>query len=132
MSRENVEVMREGIDAWDRNDRDQWLALFAPEAEWHTTGRFADRGVYRGREALARYWAEFREDVEELSTSVSEIRAVGDKVLVAATATGQGRQSKAGFEVPVWFVCTFRDGLVVRVETHDDPEQAVEAVGLRE
>ena len=132
MSRGNVEVMREGIDAWNRNDRDEWLAVFAPDAEWHTSGRFADRGVYRGREALARYWAEFREDVEELSTSVSEIRAIDDKVLVAATATGRGRRSKAGFEVPVWFVTTFRDRLVVRVETHDDPEQALQAVGLPE
>jgi ketosteroid isomerase-like protein len=63
---------------------------------------------------------------------VAEIRAVGDKVLVAATATGRGKRSKAAFEVPVWFVSTFRDGLVVRVETHDDPEQALEAAGLRE
>jgi ketosteroid isomerase-like protein len=132
MPQENVEVMREGIDAWNRDDLDGWLAIFAPEAEWHTTGRFADRGVYRGREALASYWAEFREDVEELSTSVSEIRAIDDKVLVAATATGRGRRSKAGFEVPVWFVTTFRDGLVVRVQTHDDPEQALAAVGLRD
>jgi uncharacterized protein (TIGR02246 family) len=124
--------MREGIDAWNRNDRDGWLAVFAPEAEWLTTGRFADQGVYRGREALASYWAEFREDVEELNTSVSEIRAVGDKVLVAATATGRGRRSKAGFQVAVWFVTTFRDGLVVRVETHDDPEPALEAAGLQE
>jgi ketosteroid isomerase-like protein len=124
--------MRAGIDAWNRNDRDDWLAVFAPEAEWLTTGRFADRGVYRGREALARYWLEFREDVGELSTAVSEIRAIDDKVLVAATATGRGRRSKAAFEIPVWFVSTFRDGLVVRVETHDDPEQALEAVGLRD
>jgi ketosteroid isomerase-like protein len=132
MSRENVEVMRRGIDAWNRADRDEWLAVFAPEAEWHTTGRFADQGVYRGHEELARYWEEFREDMDELSSSVSEIRAIGDTVLIAATATGRGKRSKAGFYVPVWFVTTFRDGLVVRVETYDDHEQAFEAAGLRE
>ena len=33
-----------GIDAWNRGDLDGWLAGFAPEAEWHTTGLFADRG----------------------------------------------------------------------------------------
>jgi uncharacterized protein (TIGR02246 family) len=132
MSRENVEVMREGIEAWNRGDRDAWLAVFAPDAQWHTTGRFADRGVYRGREALARYWSEFREDVENLSSSVSELRAIGDKVLVAATATGRGRRSKAAFEVPVWFVSTFRDGLVVSVETYDEADQALRAAELRE
>jgi ketosteroid isomerase-like protein len=132
MSQQNVDVMRRGIDAWNRSDRDGWLAVFAPEAEWHTTGRFADRGAYHGREQLAGYWAEFREDIEELSSSISEIRAIGDKVFVAATATGRGKRSKAGFEVPVWFVTTFRDGLAVRVETYDDPEQALEAAGLSE
>jgi uncharacterized protein (TIGR02246 family) len=132
MSRENVEVVRRGIDAWNRADLDGWLAVFAPEGEWHTTGRFADKGVYRGREELAGYWAEFREDIEDVSSSVSEIRATGDKVFVAATATGQGRRSKAGFDVPVWFVMTFRDGMVVRVETYDDPKQALDAAGLPE
>jgi ketosteroid isomerase-like protein len=132
VSQVNVQVMRGGIDAWNRADRDGWLSVFAPEAEWHTTGQFADRGVYRGREGLAAYWAEFREDIEEVGSSVSEIRAIGDKVFVAATATGRGRQSKARFEVPVWFVTTFRDGLVVRVETYDDPDKALEAAGPRD
>jgi ketosteroid isomerase-like protein len=132
MSQENVEAVRRGIDAWNRADLDGWLAVFAPEAEWHTTGRFADRGVYSGPEELAGYWAEFREDIEEVSSSVSEIRAIGDKVFVAAMATGRGRRSKAGFGVPVWFVMTFRGGMVVRVETYDDPEQALEAAGLSE
>ena len=75
MSQENVENTRRGIDAWNRGDLDEWLAGFAPEAEFHTTGRFADRGVYRGRAGLERYWAEIREDIEELSLSVSDMRA---------------------------------------------------------
>jgi ketosteroid isomerase-like protein len=132
MSQENVEIVRRGIDAWNRGDRDEWLAGFAPEAEWHTTGLFADEGVYRGCAGLERLWAELREDIEELSTSVSEIRAIGDRVFVAATATGRGKRSRAGFEELAWFVMTLRDGLVVRLETYLDPEQALEAAGLEE
>jgi ketosteroid isomerase-like protein len=132
MSQENVENMRRVIDAWNRGDRDEWLAGFAPEAEWHTTGLFADEGVYRGCAGLERLWAELREDIEELSTSVSEIRAIGDRVFVAATATGRGKRSRAGFEELAWFVMTLRDGLVVRLETYLDPEQALEAAGLEE
>jgi ketosteroid isomerase-like protein len=48
MSEENVENVRRSIDAWNRDDLDGWLAGFAPEAELHTTGRFADERVYRG------------------------------------------------------------------------------------
>ena len=48
MSQENVEKIRRGIDAWNRGDRAEALAYYAPEAEWHTSGEFADQGVYRG------------------------------------------------------------------------------------
>jgi ketosteroid isomerase-like protein len=114
MSEENIENVRRGIDAWNRADLDEWLAGFAPDAELHTTGRFADRGVYRGRVGLERYWAEIREDVEELSTSISEIRAVGDKVLVTTIGRGRGKRSKVPVERPIWLVMTLRDGLVMR------------------
>jgi hypothetical protein len=32
MSQENVEIVRRGIDAWNRADLDDWLAAFTPEA----------------------------------------------------------------------------------------------------
>jgi uncharacterized protein len=131
MSEENVKVVRRGTDAWNRDDLDEWLAGFAQEAEWHTTG-LVDQKVYRGREGLARYWAEVREDLDEMNTSVSEIRAIGDHVLVAATLTGRGKRSKVPYKLPVWWVTTVRDGLAVRVESYLDPEQALEAAGLSE
>jgi ketosteroid isomerase-like protein len=132
MSQENVELVRRWIDAGNRADLDGWLSGFAPDAEWHTSGRFADRGVYRGREGLTRCWAELQEDIEELSLSASEIGAIGDKVFVAATLRGRGRQSKARFEERAWLVLTCCDGLAVRVEAYLDPDEALEAAGLSE
>jgi ketosteroid isomerase-like protein len=132
MSQENVENTRRGIDAWNRGDLDEWLAGFAPEAEFHTTGRFADQGVYRGRAGLERYWAEIREDIEELSLSVSDMRAIGDRVFFAATGRGRGKRSGVPMEQPIWFVTTFRDGLAVRVESYVDSTEALEAAGLSE
>jgi ketosteroid isomerase-like protein len=132
MSQENVENTRRGIDAWNRGDLDEWLAGFALEAEWHTTGRFADRGVYRRRAGLERYWAEIREDIEEPSLSVFDMRAVGDTVFFAAMASGRGKRSKVPMEQPLWFVTTLRDGLAVRVETYVASTEALEAAGLGE
>jgi ketosteroid isomerase-like protein len=131
-SQENADIVRHLIDAGNRADLDEWLSCFAPNAEWRTSGRFADRGVYRGREGLTRYWAEVQEDIEDLITSVSEIRAIGDKVFVAATLIGRGRQSKARFEEQAWMVATCCNGLVERVEAYLDPDEALEAAGLSE
>ena len=132
MLEENVENTRRGIDAWNRGDLDEWLAGFAPEAEWHTTGRFADEGVYRGQAGLERFWAEVREDIEGPSVSVSDIRAIGDRVFYAVTGRGRGKRSGVPVERPIWFVSTFRDGLVVRLETYVDRAEALEAAGLEE
>jgi ketosteroid isomerase-like protein len=130
VSQENIDIVRRWIDAGNRADLDGWLSGFARDAEWRTSGRFADRGVYRGREGLIRYWTEVQEDIEDLTTSVSEIRAIGDKVFVAVTLTGRGRQSKARFEERAWLVATCGEGLVMRVEAYLDPDEALEAAGL--
>jgi ketosteroid isomerase-like protein len=132
MSQENVENVRRGMDAWNRGDLDDWLACFAPEGELHTTGRFPDRGTYRGRTGLERYWTEIRGDIEELNLSVSDVRAIGDKVFWTVTGRGRGKRSGAPVEGPLWFVTTFRDGLAVRVESYVDSAEALEAAGLEE
>ena len=130
MSGGNAEFVRRTVDAWNRGNRAEALAYYAPEVEWHTTGEFADQGVYRGHAGLERLWAELEEDMEELSFSVSEIRAVGDKVFVAATTNGRGKRSQARFEQPGWYAVTFRNGLIVRVEAYVHPTRALEAAGL--
>jgi ketosteroid isomerase-like protein len=132
MSQENVEIMRRSIDAWNRGDHAEALAYYAPEVEWHTSGEFADQGVYRGHAGIERLWAELQEDMEELSLSLSDFRVIGDRMFAAATVRGRGKKSKAGFEQPFWYAVTFHDGLIVRVEAHLDPAEALEAAGLSE
>jgi ketosteroid isomerase-like protein len=132
MSQENVEIVRRGIDAWNRGDLDGWLAGFAPEAELHTTARFVDQGVSRGRAGLERYWVELHEAAEEVSISISDLRASGDRVFQAVTGRGRGKRSKVPMEEPIWLVTTLRDGLAVRVESYVDRAEALEAAGLSE
>jgi ketosteroid isomerase-like protein len=132
MSTENIANVRRGIDAWNRGDLDDWLAGFAPEAELHTTGRFPDERVYRGRAGVERYWAEIHEAAEEITLSISDLRASGDRVFEAMTGRARGKRSKVPVEEPIWLVTTLRDGLAVRVETHVDRADALEAAGLSE
>jgi ketosteroid isomerase-like protein len=132
MSQENVANVRRGIDAWNRGDLDEWLAGFAPEAEVHTTGRFPDERVYRGRAGLERYWTEIHEAAEEMTLSISDLRASGDRVFQAVTGRGRGKRSKVPVEEPIWLVTTLRDGLAVRVETYVDRAEALETAGLSE
>ena len=133
MSQENLEVLRRMVDAFNRGDRDAALIGYAPDVEWHTTGRFADEGIYRGPEGVDRLIDELRRDFDELQFRLSEIRAVGhDKVFAATTFVGRGRRSKARVEQAMWFVHTFAGGLVVRVDNYSNRTAALEAAGLSE
>jgi ketosteroid isomerase-like protein len=132
MSQENVEIVRRWIDAFNRGDRDALLADFAPEAEWRTTGRFADAGVYRGRAGLEQFLAELHEDVEELRVSVSDLRASGDRVFVAGMGAGRGKRSKAPAEEPISYVVTVRNGRITRVQGFASRAEALVAAGLSE
>jgi ketosteroid isomerase-like protein len=47
MSQENVELLRRGIEAWNRRELDVWLDLGTPDVEWMPAGPAAvERTVY--------------------------------------------------------------------------------------
>jgi len=49
MSQVEVELLRKGIDAWNRRDVDLWLNYAAPQIQWLPAGPAAvEREVYRG------------------------------------------------------------------------------------
>ena len=130
MSEENIEVVRRLAAAFNRGDFEGAVVGYAPDVEWHTTGRFADEGVYRGLAGVERLLAELQGDMDEMSISISDIRAVGeDRVFVATTFAGRGKRSRARVAQPLWFVNTFSDGRIVRVENYPDETRALKAAG---
>ncbi len=38
MSQENVELLRRGVEAWNRRELDVWLDLGTPDVEWMPAG----------------------------------------------------------------------------------------------
>ena len=58
MSQENVEIVRNGIAAWNQRDAELWLSYAAPDIEWLPAGPAAvERAVYRGYDEVARGYA---------------------------------------------------------------------------
>ena len=61
MSRENVELVRVGYEAWNRGDMDAMLAIFHPDVELVTTGVFPGLDpAYRGHDGFRKFWRDFR------------------------------------------------------------------------
>jgi ketosteroid isomerase-like protein len=132
VSRENVEVLRSALLAFNRSDT-QWGEHWAEDCEFVsiTAGQIAG-ATYRGHDGLRRY-AEDRLDAwEELSFEPDEFIDGGEQVVVVGLLTGRGRGSGVPVDQPVAIACELRAGKITRLHAYADLEQALATIGPRD
>jgi ketosteroid isomerase-like protein len=135
MSEENVEVVRRATDAYNRRDIDAVLEDLDPEIEWHPLLQVLLGGeatVYRGHEGARALWRDFDEAFTELQAEQSEFRDLGEQVVAIGHLRGRGRESGAKTETTIVWLVEFKDGKAIRIREYIDPDEALEAAGLRE
>jgi ketosteroid isomerase-like protein len=131
MSQENVETVRESIEAYNRGDFDTAVQSFAPEIEWLFPPNFNAESC-RGPEEIRRFWEELDEAFEDFQLEPQEFVDAGDHVVIRVRLHGRGKESGVETEGEMHPVNTLRDGRIVRVEYFNDWAEALEAAGLRE
>jgi ketosteroid isomerase-like protein len=134
MSRENVEIVEGCLDAWNRGDRDGWLGPAHPDVEWSSAIERQVEGaerVHRGHVELGRFWDEWHA-LWNADIDVSEVRDLGDSVLVFAMFRVKGKGSGAGVERSIGYLFEFEDGLIRKARAYHPPAEALEAAGLSE
>ena len=134
MVRANVDVVRRGLEAWQRDDFEAWLSGIDPDVEWLTA---VERGlgragsVYRGHEGMREFWNLWRTEVDDFWTDAEEIRDLGDdRVLYLGHIRFRGPASGITVESQLANVKTLRDGKIVRSEDYLSHKEALEAAGL--
>jgi uncharacterized protein len=135
MSRENVEIVQRGWEAWMRGDIDAVFAQFDPAVEWDTTNYegWPEDGVYRGHAGVRQFMEDWLASWDSYETGVEEyIDAGGDCVVVLCWQQAIGPGSDVQVRMEWTQICRLRDGLVLRLEAWSDRQKALEAAGLRE
>ena len=135
MSRENVEAFRRGFEAYNRRDIEALLEELDPEVEWHPALEAALGGgaaVYRGHEGVRELIRTTDEGFGEIHVKFSKILDVGGRIVATGLVRIRGKESGAETESPVGFVADLRDRKAIRIWTYLDPQEALEAAGLRE
>ena len=134
MSQENVELARRGLEAFNAHDTETFVEVWAHNCEFFTvTGSRMDGTPYRGHEGLRQYMAEAEQAWIGLRFDVDEIREGKDDVVVAVGyLRGKGRESGAAVEQRMGVVWRFEGGKLRHCRAYPDPDEALEAVGLRE
>jgi ketosteroid isomerase-like protein len=126
MSQENVEIVREGFEAFRRGDLEHAFSRLDEGIRWD--------GVPGAEPCRNRDEVEQNIRVNHEAgplTEPEEFIDAGDKVVIDFRVTGELPEPYQGHE-RIYVVCTLRDGKVSRMHDYLDREEALEAAGLRE
>jgi ketosteroid isomerase-like protein len=133
MAHENIDVVRRLFEATTRRDADAARPLLDPDIEWDMSAfPFPDlSGLYRGHDEVFAWWLGWFEAWAESSFEIVDVTEAGDDLVVVTRAWGKGRD---GIELDRSFanLMAVRGGKLVRNRAFPNPEQALEAAGLRD
>jgi ketosteroid isomerase-like protein len=130
VARNNVELVREGYEAWNRGDRQWVLEQMSPDFEWITPPDDPDPGTHAGHEGVVDFWDQWREIFGLLKFDIEELVDADDRVVAVVRRLGIGNLSRVQVQERVIQVFTFREGKAVRCEEFYDRDEALASVGL--
>jgi ketosteroid isomerase-like protein len=133
MSQENLEIIRRGLDAFNRRDVNSFSELATDDFVWLPALPGAvEGGSYEGRSGIRRYFAESQSTWEQLTVLCDEVRDLDESVLVIGRALGRGLGSGIEVETPLAFIAEFRAERISKVSTYLSHADALRAAGLTE
>jgi ketosteroid isomerase-like protein len=133
MAESNVEVVRQGFEAFNRGDIDTLAGLWHPDIEWTPPPELPDSQTYHGHAAVRDFLVDFTSTFADLQAEAAEFREHDG--LVAALYIWRGAGAGSGvsfdqFEVHAAGVFEFEDGLLRRVRFWTDWDVALEQAGM--
>ena len=113
------------------HDAEGLIQLADPDVEWHSFFAIGEKGMYRGHEGTRHYMRDLADAWEIARADIDDALSVGDVTVLVGRLHYRGRGSGAESETPAGWMLKFRDGKLVRFRAFQEPEEALEAVGLR-
>ena len=131
MSHENVELLRAFWETWKPGE-DPDMSHLDPEVTYEDTSLPAHVGeTYRGHKGVARALARWIEAYEEVTIELEQIVDAGDRIVSIHRFRVKARHTGIESGGLLAYLWTFRDGNIIHFRSYLDPEQAMEAAGLR-
>jgi ketosteroid isomerase-like protein len=130
MSKQNVEIVKRALDAYNRRDLEALRALNDSDVEldWSASPG-VQAGVYQGINTVLRMYTDGFDAWEEILIEPDCLMDAGESVVVPNISRLRGRE---GIEVSArsTMVFTVHDHKVIRVCLYQETEKALKAVGL--
>jgi ketosteroid isomerase-like protein len=116
-----------GYGAWSRGDLEGFLAVLAPDIEFHTAVLFPGiEDVYHGHEGVTRFWHQMQEPFESFSIEPVRIEPHGDDaVVIDIRFHAIGKGSAVPVDLDFFHAARLHDGLVTWLSSHVSHGDAV-------
>ena len=130
MSKENVEVVRQALEAFERGGPDAMLDMFSDDVITYRAD--PDGARYDGKAGFLDAAADWAEDFSEWQVLPQEFTDLGERVLVRVLQVAQGRSSGVRVEEAYWFLFELTRSKVSKLSFYSRHAEALEASGLSE
>jgi ketosteroid isomerase-like protein len=128
VSRENLEIVQRGIEAFNDQGVEGIIPFIDPEFEATTPPDLASEpDTYRGPDGVRRWFDSFIEVMDEIRWDAREFHEAADKVVVEFTLRARGKTTGLSFGQDAVMVWTLRNGKAVRVELYPRLDEALVA-----
>jgi len=134
VSKEPVEVIHQGWDAWLQGDLPRLFGLCDADIVWDTS-HFRDwpESAYHGTAGVERFLNEWLAVWDDYEMQLDDVFAAPDgRVVSLIHHRGKGQTSGLGLDMEMAQIATVCDGKITRLDNYDDRAQALEAVGHAE
>ena len=132
MSSENVELVRQLVDAFNNRDDVAFARLTTDDFEWSTSVMAVEGEIFLGREGIETYFNRMSEAWDEFKAVIDSYRDLGERVLISGQVEGRGRGSGAPVIASLDILYDFRDAKISRMSSFLDHDEAMRAAGLAE
>jgi ketosteroid isomerase-like protein len=125
---ENLEIVKRGFEAFNRDGVDGILPFVHPDFEVTTPPELASEpDTYKGYDGVRRWFDSFYEVMDDIRWEPREFQAVGERVLVDFTLKARGKSTGLEFGQDAFMVWDLLDGQAIRVQLFPTAEEAMEA-----
>jgi ketosteroid isomerase-like protein len=134
MSQENVEIVIDGVAAYNRGDLDALSEQWTDDIDHRAAeGAIDDRGPIHGKDAMRAYMQDWLDTFDPLTVEPLEVIDAGENQVVAVLRfAGRAKLSGVDTDLTYAVIYTLRDGKIARGREYWTRDQALEAAGLSE
>jgi ketosteroid isomerase-like protein len=128
MTGANVEIIRQGLEAYNRGDVEAVLETADPDIEFVPLRSLVVGGSYHGHDGIRRFFEDLGEEWENFSIGQEDFREREDAVLLLGEFSATGKASGMQVHSPVAWLFELRSGKVVQMRAYSSQDEALQAL----